>query len=118
MRRRLGLYQIGYLLEAVLVVHLHAAFRAEREHHPPHELLAVARRGSHPAPGGPSGWVLSSAYEIFSPPIWELAPPLDMSFLAGILTISDKGAAGERDDTSGAEIRRLLSGLAVSGEGQ
>ena len=37
-----------------------------------------------------------------------------MPFLAGILTISDKGAAGEREDTSGAEIRRLLSGLDVS----
>ena len=39
-----------------------------------------------------------------------------MSFLAGILTISDKGAAGEREDTSGAEIRRLLAGLDVSVE--
>ena len=37
-----------------------------------------------------------------------------MPFLAGILTVSDKGAAGEREDTSGAEIRRLLSGLDVS----
>ena len=37
-----------------------------------------------------------------------------MPFLAGILTLSDKGAAGEREDTSGAEIRRLLSGLDVS----
>ena len=39
-----------------------------------------------------------------------------MPFLAGILTVSDKGAAGEREDTSGAEIRRLLSGLGVSVE--
>ena len=39
-----------------------------------------------------------------------------MSFLAGILTISDKGATGEREDISGAEIRRLLSGLDVSVE--
>jgi molybdenum cofactor synthesis domain-containing protein len=37
-----------------------------------------------------------------------------MPFLAGILTISDKGAAGDREDTSGAEIRRLLGGLDVS----
>ena len=37
-----------------------------------------------------------------------------MPFRAGILTISDKGARGEREDTSGAEIRRLLSGLDVS----
>jgi len=37
-----------------------------------------------------------------------------MPFTAGILTVSDKGAAGEREDTSGAEIRRLLSGLDVS----
>jgi len=37
-----------------------------------------------------------------------------MPFLAGILTLSDKGAAGEREDTSGAEIRRLLSALDVS----
>ena len=39
-----------------------------------------------------------------------------MPFLAGILTISDKGAAGEREDTSGAEIRQLLGGLDVSVE--
>ena len=39
-----------------------------------------------------------------------------MPLLVGILTISDKGAAGEREDTSGAEIRRLLSGLDVSVE--
>ena len=37
-----------------------------------------------------------------------------MPFSAGILTVSDRGAAGEREDTSGAEIRRLLSGLDVS----
>ena len=34
-----------------------------------------------------------------------------MSFRAGILTVSDKGAAGEREDTSGAAIRELLSGI-------
>jgi molybdenum cofactor synthesis domain-containing protein len=39
-----------------------------------------------------------------------------MRFLAGILTVSDKGAAGEREDTSGAEVRRLLAGLDVSVE--
>jgi len=39
-----------------------------------------------------------------------------MPFLAGILTISDKGAAGEREDTSGAEIRALLARLDVSVE--
>src|SRR3989304_6349377 len=80
------------------------------------------RNGENPPPlptaphSIPSAWVLSSAYAIFSPPIWELAAPLDMSFLAGILTISDKGAAGEREDTSGAEIRRLLADLDVSVE--
>jgi molybdenum cofactor synthesis domain-containing protein len=35
-----------------------------------------------------------------------------MSFRAGILTISDKGAAGEREDTSGAAIREILGSLA------
>jgi molybdenum cofactor synthesis domain-containing protein len=39
-----------------------------------------------------------------------------MPFLAGILTISDKGAAGEREDTSGAAIGELLSSLDVSVE--
>jgi len=39
-----------------------------------------------------------------------------MPLLAGILTISDKGAAGEREDTSGAAVRELLSGLDVSVE--
>ena len=39
-----------------------------------------------------------------------------MPFLAGILTVSDKGAAGEREDSSGAEIRVLLAGLDVSVE--
>jgi len=34
-----------------------------------------------------------------------------MSFRAGILTVSDKGAAGEREDTSGAAIRELLFGI-------
>lgn len=39
-----------------------------------------------------------------------------MSFRAGILTISDKGAAGEREDTSGAAIRELLEGIGASVE--
>ncbi len=34
-----------------------------------------------------------------------------MSFLAGILTISTKGARGAREDTSGAAIREMLSTL-------
>jgi len=33
---------------------------------------------------------------------------------AGILTVSDKGAAGEREDTSGAAIRELLTGIDAS----
>ena len=39
-----------------------------------------------------------------------------MPFHAGILTISDKGARGEREDTSGLAIRELLEsiGIAVS----
>ena len=36
-----------------------------------------------------------------------------MPFRAGILTISDKGAAGEREDTSGAAIRELLGPIAT-----
>ncbi len=32
-------------------------------------------------------------------------------FSVGILTISDKGSRGERDDLSGPEIRRVLSGF-------
>jgi molybdenum cofactor synthesis domain-containing protein len=36
-----------------------------------------------------------------------------MPFRAGILTISDKGAAGEREDTSGAAIRELLGPVAT-----
>ncbi len=36
-----------------------------------------------------------------------------MPFRAGILTISDKGAAGEREDTSGAAIRELLEPIAT-----
>ncbi len=36
-----------------------------------------------------------------------------MSFRAGILTISDKGARGEREDTSGAAIRELLQTIQV-----
>lgn len=34
-----------------------------------------------------------------------------MTFRAAILTISDKGARGEREDTSGAAIRELLAGI-------
>ena len=33
----------------------------------------------------------------------------DMTFRAGILTVSDKGSRGEREDTSGAAIRELLA---------
>ena len=36
-----------------------------------------------------------------------------MPFRAGILTVSDKGAAGEREDTSGAAIRELLEPVAT-----
>jgi molybdopterin biosynthesis enzyme MoaB len=36
-----------------------------------------------------------------------------MPFRAGILTISDMGAAGEREDTSGAAIRELLRSTAT-----
>jgi molybdopterin adenylyltransferase len=34
----------------------------------------------------------------------------------GILTVSDKGSAGERQDTSGAAIRELLSSLEIAVE--
>ena len=37
-----------------------------------------------------------------------------MQIRAGILTISDKGSVGEREDTSGAAIRELLSTLDVA----
>lgn len=33
---------------------------------------------------------------------------------AGVLTISDKGARGEREDTSGAAIKELLASIGVS----
>jgi molybdenum cofactor synthesis domain-containing protein len=39
-----------------------------------------------------------------------------MSPRAGILTISDKGAAGEREDTSGAVIRELLGSIGAAVE--
>ena len=39
-----------------------------------------------------------------------------MPFRAGILTISDKGARGEREDTSGAVIRELIAGIGCSVE--
>ena len=39
-----------------------------------------------------------------------------MSPRAGILTISDKGAAGEREDTSGAAIRELLGSIGAGVE--
>jgi molybdopterin adenylyltransferase len=34
-------------------------------------------------------------------------------FTAGILTVSDKGSKGERQDKSGEAIRRILSGIGV-----
>jgi len=37
-----------------------------------------------------------------------------MPFRAGILTVSDKGARGEREDTSGAAIRELLLTIDVA----
>jgi molybdopterin adenylyltransferase len=37
-----------------------------------------------------------------------------MSFLAGVLTISDKAARGQREDTSGAAVREMLSALDVT----
>ena len=37
-----------------------------------------------------------------------------MPFQAGILTVSDKGARGEREDTSGLAIRELLEAIGVS----
>ena len=39
-----------------------------------------------------------------------------MTFLAGVLTVSDKGSRGEREDTSGAAIREMLSTLDVTVE--
>jgi molybdenum cofactor synthesis domain-containing protein len=36
-----------------------------------------------------------------------------MPFKAAVLTISDKGAAGERSDTSGVEVRALLEGVRI-----
>ena len=39
-----------------------------------------------------------------------------MGFRVGILTVSDKGARGQRVDTSGAAIRELLGGLEVQVE--
>src|SRR3990170_5986343 len=39
-----------------------------------------------------------------------------MPFRAGILTISDKGARGEREDTSGAAIRKLIATIGCSVE--
>ena len=39
-----------------------------------------------------------------------------MPFRAGILTISDKGARGEREDTSGAAIRELIATIGCSVE--
>jgi molybdenum cofactor synthesis domain-containing protein len=37
-----------------------------------------------------------------------------MPHSAAILTVSDKGAAGERDDTSGAAIRELLDTIGIA----
>ena len=39
-----------------------------------------------------------------------------MGFRVGILTVSDKGARGQRADTSGGAIRELLAGLEVQVE--
>ncbi|MBI2912355.1 MAG: MogA/MoaB family molybdenum cofactor biosynthesis protein [Chloroflexi bacterium] len=39
-----------------------------------------------------------------------------MPLRAGILTISDKGARGQREDTSGATIRELIAGIGCSVE--
>src|SRR3989304_2789267 len=39
-----------------------------------------------------------------------------MSFRAGVLTISDQGARGEREDTSGAAIRELIATMGCSVE--
>jgi molybdenum cofactor synthesis domain-containing protein len=39
-----------------------------------------------------------------------------MPFKAAVLTISDKGAAGERSDTSGVEVRALLEGVRIDVE--
>jgi molybdenum cofactor synthesis domain-containing protein len=36
-----------------------------------------------------------------------------MPFSAAILTVSDKGAAGQREDTSGAAIRELLTSIGI-----
>ena len=37
----------------------------------------------------------------------------DLCFKACVLTVSDKGAAGEREDRSGAAIREMLSGAGI-----
>jgi molybdopterin adenylyltransferase len=37
-----------------------------------------------------------------------------MPFTAGVLTISDMGARGEREDTSGPAIRELLEGIGIA----
>jgi molybdopterin adenylyltransferase len=39
---------------------------------------------------------------------------LHMNFTAGVLTISDKGSRGERQDTSGAAIRELVGSIGGS----
>jgi molybdopterin adenylyltransferase len=36
-----------------------------------------------------------------------------MSFSAAVLTVSDRAAAGQREDTSGAAIRELLSSIGI-----
>ena len=50
--------------------------------------------------------------------IFRLEFPLasHLNMRAGILTVSDKGAAGEREDTSGAAIRELVSGIGATVE--
>jgi len=36
-----------------------------------------------------------------------------MNFRAGVVTLSDKGARGEREDVSGGEIVRMLEGIGI-----
>ena len=58
--------------------------------------------------------LLSSTYAIFLARIFPLPP--QVTLCAAILTISDKGAAGEREDTSGAIIRDLLGNIGATVE--
>jgi molybdenum cofactor synthesis domain-containing protein len=45
-----------------------------------------------------------------------LAEEMNMALRVGILTVSDKGARGERADTSGAAIREMLASLEAAVE--